>query len=495
MGIVFRQSVKTTIVTFAGAGLGALILWMSSMYLQQAEYGLVVNISQLAAIVQLFIILGTANLVLVYTQRYAYEDERRKALLTISLLTTTVFGLVFTVLFLLLKKQVVGMYNAEDQVLVSRYYYYVPAVVYLMAVVTILDQYLMANLKIAQSAFSREVVLRLVNIGLLCLLFFSVLSFSDYLIGYVLSFLVPLVLLFIMASRTKGFGLTLNLRVFSRAEYKDMLHFAWYHLLVGSTLTLLNFIDTLMLAPLDAGGMKASAIYAVAVYISTFMFMPYRAMANASMPILNQAYIDEDMHKVKDLFSRAGVNILIVGMGMFAVIGVNLDNAVSLLGDGYGEVKYLVPVLMLGKLADMATGLNNELISISKFYKFNFRVSMILLVVVVVLDRIFIPQYGMMGAAWVATCTLTAFNIAKMIFLHQKLGVQPFTNKTWRVPVAGFVAIGAGYVLPYLVNPYVDAAARSGVVLLAYLLALTWLKPSADLSAYLATMKKDKKLF
>lgn len=495
MGIVFRQSVKTTIVTFTGAGLGALIVLVSPMLMEKAEYGLINNITYLAATVQLFVMMGTSVLIAVYTQRYANTDERRKTLLTLGLLTTIISSVIFAVAFLLLREPIIGMYNATDQALISRYYHFIPFVVVFMGLGTIIEHFLIANVKVAQSAFTKEVVLRVINLSLLGLIYAGYIGFSQYLAGNVFMYIVPLTLLFIFASRVKGFGLSLNFKVFSKAEYKDMLHFSWYHLLVGSTLTLLGYVDTLMIAPLDKNGLGASAMYAIAVFVASFMFMPYRSMAVASSPILNQAYIDKDMPKVRDLFTRAGVNILIAGVGMFVIIAVNIDNLVRVLPEGYEPVKYLVLILMLGKLADMATGLNNELISISRHYKFNFRLSALLLLMVVVLDRIFIPIYGIYGAAWVATGMLIAFNAVKMIFLYYKLQLKPFTSKTWLIPVAGAIAGLLGYLWPYLINPYIDAVTRTFIVVIVYVVALIVLKPSDDLTNYLNSVRKDKKLF
>lgn len=495
MGIVFRQSVKTTIVTFTGAGMGALIVLASPMLMRKAEWGLINNITLLAATIQMFVMLGTSNLIAIYTQRYDYTDERRKALLTIGMLTTIACSIIFAIIFLLLKEPVINMYSIADQPLIRKYYHYIPLVVLFMALASILDHYLIAHIKIAQSAFAREIVLRAINLGLLGLIYAGILNFSEYVTGNVLMYIVPLLLLFVMAMHTKGFGFTRNLRVFKKAEYRDMLHFSWYHLLMGSTTTILGYIDTLMLAPLDNTGLAAVGIYAPAVLIVSFMFMPYRAMSVASLPILNQAYIEKDMPKVRSLFARAGVNIFIAGMGMFAIIAVNLDNAVAILPEGYEPVKNLVLILMLGKLAFMATGLNNELISISQYYKFNFRISAILLVVVFVLDLIFIPQYGMWGAAWVATGTAAAFNIGRMAFLYYKMQLLPFTRKSWLVLVAGGFACLAGYFWPYLINPFIDAISRSIIVVIVYVTGLIFLKPSEDFTGYLDSIRKNKKLF
>ena len=495
MGIVFRQSIKGTIVTFTGAALGAIIVWVSTSVLSQTQYGLITNITLLAASLQLVIILGTANLIAVYTQRYDEYDIRRKALLTLGALTTFITGILFTILFFAMKEHVVAMYNIQDQPLIRKYYHFVPVVIMFMSSMTIFECYLLAHVKIAQAAFSKEVLLRVLNLLLLGMVSAGTIAFPEYIAGNAMIYIVPLSVMIFMSYKTKGFGFTAKFKVFTKADYKDMIHFSWYHLLFGSTVTLITFVDTLMLAPLDKSGMKASAIYNVAVVVSSFMFMPYRAMAMSTLPVLNKAYIDKDMDKVRDLFPRAGINILIAGIGMFAIIGVNLDNAVAIIKEGYEPVKYLALILMLGKLADMATGVNNELLSISKYYKFNSRLSIVLLGTVIILDRMLIPEYGVYGAAWVSAGTLIAFNIVKTIFLYKKFRIHPFTNKTWLVFIAGIVAAMTGYFWPYLINPYIDGTVRALVTLITYVLMLVWLKPSNDVTIFLDNMKKNKRLF
>lgn len=495
MGIVFRQSIKATIVTLTGAVLGAVVWLVSTMVLPKQQLGLVTNITLAGAIIQLFVIVGTANLILVYLQRYKYEDERRKTLLTLGVLTSLVGTILFSILFYIFKQPIIDLYNPEDQVLIRKYYYLLPVLVLFWGLTTIFDQYLISHVKISIPAFTREVVLRTTNLVLLWLVFLKVIDFQQYIIGNVCMYSIPLIVLVFVSSKTRGFGFSFNFKIFSRGEYKDMAYFSWYHLLVGASLTILNFIDTLMLGPLDSNGIQSAAVYGVATFISSVTYMPYRAMASSSTPILNQAYIDKDFVKIRDLFSRAGVNIFIAAIAMFLLVGLNLDNAVALLPDGYEAIKPLVLILMLGKVFDMATGLNNELISISSHYKFNFRVSVFLLVLVFSLDRVFIPIYGVYGAAWVSALSLFVFNIIKVIFLYRKMKLLPFTAKTWRVVLAGIIAALSGYMLPYIYNPYVDTIVRSIVILGTYSITLLWLKPSADLVDFLQNIKKTKRLF
>jgi O-antigen/teichoic acid export membrane protein len=201
------------------------------------------------------------------------------------------------------------------------------------------------------------------------------------------------------------------------------------------------------------------------------------------------------MFKVENLFKRAGINILIVAVGMWLLIVLNMHNAVLLLNKGYESVTWLVVILSLGKLVDMGTGLNNEMISISKHYKFNFYISLVLVGLIFVFNRLLIPMYGVYGAALGTTLALVCFNIAKFIFLWNKMRLQPFSRGSIWVIVAGVVAGVVGYWLPFLFNPFADVAVRSGVILLLYGVLLIVFKPSEDLNHFLASVRKSKKLF
>ncbi|MCB9064063.1 MAG: oligosaccharide flippase family protein [Chitinophagales bacterium] len=495
MGIVFRQSIKTSIVTLAGAVLGALITIISTYVLSKTELGLYTNIIYAGAIIQLIVMMGTGNAIAIYTQKYDVNDEKRKALLTFGMLVTIAFAIIFSVLYFAFKEPIIALFKAEDQILIREYYFLVPVLVFIWSALSIFEHYLIVHVKIAVSAFVREVLLRLFNLVLLGCVFYGLLTVNTFLYASVLVYIIPLVALAIISSKTPGFGFTRNLKVFSWKEYKDIINFSWYHLLIMASFYIMNYIDALMLGPLDQTGMESVGVYRTAVFIAAVMFMPFKAMSSSSLPILNEAVINKDHYKVNDLFSRAGVNILIVGIGLFVLIAMNLDNAVAILAEGYESVKPLVLILMLGRLVDMATGLNNELISISRYYKFNFRASALLLIMVFVLDRMYIPIYGIYGAAWVATISLAAFNIAKMIFLYRKMNLHPFTKGSLYVVLAGAAAAVPGFLLPNLGNPFLDATVRSLAIIVCYVGMLLWLKPSNDLVTYLDNIKQNKRLF
>jgi O-antigen/teichoic acid export membrane protein len=151
----------------------------------------------------------------------------------------------------------------------------------------------------------------------------------------------------------------------------------------------------------------------------------------------------------------------------------------------------------------VATGINDQLLSIARYYKFNFYLSLSLIVLLFGLIRVLVPTYGVIGAAWSTTISVIVFNSIKCCYVWYKLGMLPFSRSTLRVVAAALPTLAAGYFFPHFfgtahhiyVNAFADAIVRSTVIIIVYMIMLLWLKPSADLEEYLRQIKKNKRLF
>lgn len=497
MGIVFRQSIKSTIVIFTGNLIGAVATYWTSQVFEhdQQQFGFLRTLISVGVIVMICILLGAANVMQTFMQRYERKDERRKVLITLCSLVPLLFACFLLPFYLGFKKEVVQLFKPQDRAYFITYYGWVAALVLAWGYLTLYDAYMTSQHKTAQGALMREVFLRICNLVALGGLYWQLINFHGFIVYTVLGYALSAFLLLLLSARTEGFGFSLRWKLFSREEYKEIGRFAWYHLLVGVSIYLTGFLDGLMLATLDKDGLAAVPVYTISVFIVGLMMVPYRAMAQATFPVLNSAYIDKDHTKLKDTFSRAGINILVVAVAMALIIGLNLINAAAIFPRKYESLVPLSLILMLGRLFDMATGVNTEMISISIYYKFNFRISAVLVSLILILCWILIPRYGTYGAAWGSTIALILFNIAKLIFLKVKMGLHPFSSQSLKVLLAGMVTGGVVYFIPYMGNAIIDTAVRSLIIMLMYTSLLLWLRPSEDLNAYLASVRKSKRLF
>jgi O-antigen/teichoic acid export membrane protein len=495
MGIVFRQSLKTSVVTFGGALLGAAILYMSVRILTTQQYGFSRNlIAQSLAAVQL-ILMGIHSMLNVYVHKYPPGDVRRKVLLTWCLTIPVLLSVLLSIPYYIFRSQIVHFYKPEDQWLAARYFDLLPFSAFLWSAMTLLEQYLCSQMKVAASAFMREIAHRLVQIAILGLFAAGYISFDVFLSSTIFSAAAPVALLFWMAARTEGFGISFELGRFSRKEYIELLRFSFYHMLTNVSMFLLTYVDALMLAPLAQSGTSAVAVYSPAVFLMSILSIPYRALATAAMPDLAAAYEQNQMGKVENVFNRAAINGWIIGVGMMAIIVCNLPNAVRILRPEYAALQQVAIILVIGRMADMLTGLNNEILSISKHYRLLFWMTVGLVVMIIAFNWWLIPIYGVVGAAAGTTLAMTLFNILKLIVVKAKLGLQPISKQTGYVLLAGIVAMLPGYFMPFLGYAVWDAIVRSTVIAAAFGVLMLLLKPSKDMHHLVEQVRSKKRLF
>jgi O-antigen/teichoic acid export membrane protein len=495
MGIVFRQSIKSTLAISAGALLGVLFTYFSTKFIPMQELGFRNNLTNQAVVGGQILLLGLHNMLSVYIHRYTDRDRRKPALVTISMVLPFIIISIISLIYLLFKDTVINWFQPQDIPFIRRYFLWLPVYILLFTYQVMLETYLISQLKVAKATFIREVLLRALNIGLLLLFAFGFVDFDTLIYGTVLLYIVPIVLLLILAFRTDAFRFSFDWSVFSKEEKKEIVHFTWYHSLLSMSLTLMGMLDALMVAVLSPSGLSAVAIYSVVVVIISFLLIPYRAMLNSIFPILAQAFADNDMGKVKDIFMRSSINILIASGAMLLIVCCNLHNATAILPEGYGAVGMVVIILAAGRIVDMATGINDQVLSISKHYKYNFYISLLLVAMMVGLNWWLIPIYDVYGAAWGTTIALVVFNLLKLFIVKAKLGLQPFSSGTVKVAITLLIVFGINYLLPRLENAFVDTAYRSGIIIVAYGTLLLVIRPSPDLNAYVASVKKNKRLF
>jgi O-antigen/teichoic acid export membrane protein len=495
MGIVFRQSIKSTIVIFSGAVLGALVTYLSTKYLAKQEFGFTKYFTNLAVITSMFSVLGMHSVLAVFIHRYKDDDPRKPVLITLGFVSVTIVSILISLFYFILKPYILKLYQPQDMVYAQQFFYVLPFFAFLWNLIFMFENYLSSQMKVAVSVLMREVVLRVFNIALVVLFAMGFFSFYVLFLLIILSHLITVGILWVISSKTKGFFFSTDWKVFSRAEYREIFHFGWYHMLMGISLNLLGSLDSIMLGSLDSKGMKSVGEYAVAVFLMSFIQVPYRAMASSTLPDFTRTFQQNDRVKLNDLFKRAGLNILIASVAVALLILCNMPNVISIIGKSYGSITPIVFILLLGRLTDIGTGLNNEIISVSSHYKFNFYLSLFLVIMIFFFNLLLIPVMGIYGAAWGTTISLIIFNVIKAGFLWRKMKLHPFSKGTLLILVSGSAAGLAGYLLPFIVNPFIDTFVRSALIMVVYTGLLMITRPSPDLSHYLATIKKNKRLY
>lgn len=492
MGIVIRQSLKSTAATLVGSVLGAVSIIVASRLVGKQELGFTRIFAVYGSVAGVLLTMGFHSVMGVFLFRYPDDRRKRASLAGISLAVPVLLSLLCFVAYFFFREHLLGIYQENDRPLFDQFFLWFPLLSLLVTLQSVMEGFLMTEMKITVFTTVREVGLKGGNLLLILLYGWQYISFAQWIYSIVALYAVANVLLLFVARRTGNFHLSLDWRAFTRRELYDVFHFAAFHALIGVTVYVVGYLDSLMLPALDQSGLNASAVYTNALFVISILQIPYRTMTVSVTPNLTEAYSQGDHPKVKDLFLRSSTNILLATLGMAVLIAANLRRGVELLGPGYEAVVPLVLVLMIGRLLDAATGINEQLLSVSKHYRYSFVLSLFLGVVLLGLGRLLIPQHGVWGAAWASTGALGFYNLGKWIVVWKKTGLQPFTPATFKLLLAAGVALLPTLFIPEIPNWLADVAVRTVVVVGLYLALLLWLKPSADLEVFAGKIWKRK---
>jgi O-antigen/teichoic acid export membrane protein len=498
MGIVIRQSIKSVIVTLAGVVLGGIITIMSPRFFPKAELGFTQNLIKIALLVSYLGLFGFNYTLLIYGQKYPPGHKARGTFLTITGIVPLVFSLLVCSGYFTLKERIIASYQSNDEILMRQYFVLFPLLTFCSFLISWLEGYLQSLHKTALQNFAREILSRIIYITLIILFALQVISFAVFIWLYVLFYLVPFLFLLIISLRNQGFRFEYKTGLFSGKEIREIFRFSGYHMLTVVSTVLIIQADSILLAPLDKNGFEAVAVYGVASMVIAMLRNPTRVIGIAATPAFTQSYNEGNIKELKDLFSRSAINMQIIAAGMFALVYLNIDNiqgAMSLVQKGYEEIKALILILMVGQLVDMFSGLNFELIGVTKYYRFNFWIAVFLLVVVFVLNYFLIQRIGIYGAAWATSIGLAVFNILKTIFLWKKMRMQPFNFATLKVLAAGALAFGVAWLLPFLFNVFADGIIRSIVFCGLFWFFLFMLKISGELNEITLNIIRKRRLY
>ncbi len=498
MGVVFRQSIKSTAITLVGAILGAVMVFASSNLMPIQELGFTRNLTNQVVVASFFILLGMASTLFLYFHRFDNEQEHEKRAVFLSLCFLSplvVFLLTIVPYFVFQDWFLHKFFQAKDIPFLKRYMLCFPLYTLFFLYTTLFEHYLLTQLKSAATTFVREIMLKLLNLILVLLFGFNFISFDVFIYSFVGINLLAVFILFLLARKNESFRFSTNWQLLSRAEYKAIFSFSGYHAFMSLSIFLFGFLDSIILASQNKAGLDAIPIYTNAVFISGVIVIPYRAMGGIASADISKAYAEKNHEKVKDIYGRSGLNILIASVFMLCIIVCNLHNAIALLPPIYNAVFWVTLIMLIGKFADTATGLNDVALNMSPYFRFNFYSSIAVVIVFVIALRLAIPCYGVYGAAWVFAGALVLFNGLKTLFVWRKLRLQPYSIGSAKTLLIGAIVIALGLAIPKMQNPYWDTILRSIILTISFVGLVLWLRPSKDISHYIAETLKKKKLF
>lgn len=464
MGVVVRQSIASSIISYLGVLIGYVnLLYLYPRFLEMEQVGLLRTIQDAAILFAPFAQMGVAQSLIRFYPQYREQDAAARSFLSLMLLLAGAGFTVFTIICLFFESTFLN-YFSERASAISQYGSWIFWLTLILLLQNVFEAYSRSLLKTILPNLLRDVVVRLLFGILVWCYFRGWLSFPQFIASTVLANGAAVLILLLALWRSKNLYFTWPLRGIGAAGIQTIVRYSIFTFAGTAGAIIVGKIDSMMVAGLL--GLAANGIYTTAFYMATVIEIPKRALGQIAMPLIARAFEKKDLNDILTIYQKTALNQLIIGALLLIGVWANLDAIFSLMPKGaeYAAGKYVVLLVGVGKLVDMFFGPSSEIIVLSRYYAFNIVLMVLLAVLVIVLNNLFIPVYGIEGAALSAALTLAVFNFVKFVFIQGKLRLQPFTAATVKVSLIATLTVGLNLLLPPLPWILVDIIYRSAIL-------------------------------
>jgi O-antigen/teichoic acid export membrane protein len=388
---------------------------------------------------------------------------------------------IVSVIYYLFHSSIVDYYQ-DDSALFKDYYMYIPLAALGFMMFIVFESFLQALRKTVFTNLLRNVIIRIFWLATLILYYLGFCSFFQFMIIFMLGYFFTAALCVWQLIKIKELVLDINADFTRKRIIKPMVNYGLYTLLSGTTLILVTNVDLLMIGALmPAEKLKNIGIYAIATYIVSIIFIPSIALTRISAPIVAYDWRKRNLKNIEEFYKKSSVILAFLGGIIFGGIAINLHDLLSYKPE-YAQAYTIILVLGFARVFDMASGLNLVILTLTRFYRVEALLAVFLLTLVIITNYIFIPIYGINGAAIATAIVFFTYNIILFLFIWARLKMQPYSWGTFFMLLIGAIAaIIVWYIPTFSDNKIVMILFRSSMFVILYFTPVYFLRISPDI--------------
>ena len=468
MGKVAKQSIQTTIFSYLGVVIGYVnVLWLYPYALDASQLGAFRTIQDLGLLFVPFAQLGVGHGI---TRYFPQLKSNQSAFLSYGLAFSMAGFILVSTVFLGFKTQIIDLFAVNSPEVID--FFGVVLLITLFALLSsILDAYSRSYVKVAVPTLMREVFLRLLTGILVGAYLLKWINFEQVMFGlvavYGFAFLGVLVYLLWLGVLKLDF----RWNTFPKGFRTSFIQFSLVTFLATAASTLIMKIDSIMVSSMIS--LEANAIYTIAFSMALVIELPRRAISQVVMPVIADHFSKGNHEEINTLYKQVSNRQLYICLLLFILLWSNLNSLYHFIPNReiYETGKYVVVLIGLGKLMDVAFSVNSEILVFSKHYHFNLVATIGMSILIIALNYLMIPIYGIEGAAMASVAVMFLFNLVKHLFLKIKLGFEPFSKETIKIIAVATIAFLPVNYLSLNFHPIINIIVSSLLIFGLYLLA------------------------
>ncbi len=479
MGVIKRQTIKGSVYSYLGVAVGFIYTILSIKLLSSEQIGLTAILVAVSALYSQFSTLGFTKVIERLFPYFRDKDNNHNGFLFLTLAVGMTGFAVSLITFFILKPYIIESNQEKSPLLVQYIWYLIPLIFFRMFSV-MLDTYNKMLFDATTGSILSDFVYRIGTLSLLGVFFLKWINFSQFVFGYVFFLSLPAIYLAGLLISRKQFSVQPRLDFVSPTLRKEMLSLSLYGIIGGLSAVALKQIDTVMLNAYT--DLATTGIYSILFVFGTVILVPSVALGKISSTIVADAWKEKDMDTIEDIYYKSSINQLFASLLIFILIVTNLHNIFQLLGPKYYGTEWVIILISLSNLIVSSTGSSVQILGTSHKYKIQTYSMGSLVVMVVIFYMIFIPIWGMTGAAFGSLLSVAGASLLRVYYLKRNMNLFPYRLVHLKCLAIGLVAFAAGKLIPPADNYYIDLIIRCSAVSAIFISMSYWFGITSDLN-------------
>jgi len=431
--VLFKKNLINLIISYFGLAVGLFNTVFKPRILTSEEIGIFSTIISLTLILQLFTFGGSLGVLMKYYPKYKDTDEKARFVTSVVMFSYILLGFTIIILFVI-KNWILAYYNNSS---LEDYFIYIPIYLVLSHTTEICERLSRVLFVSVRSNIIRNVYFKFLNFAFLLFMFFNGISFRTYLIFFISLNLFTVIQLVILAVRNLHVRWGPGNLLPDLKFLKQFLSYAFFMMISSLSGVIAGNIDKIMIGHYLS--LSKTGIYSISLAITTTMNIIFDSFARITQPKLSEHLEQENSDGLRNAYYENLYNNIFFGVIAYTLLCVFSHDILSILGKEYSEGSYVIVIIATGLLFNLNAGMCGEVIALSKFYKFDFYSRTSLIFIVITSNTIFIPVFGITGAAVATASNYIMYDVIKIIYAYKKFGLHPITTRTLSFYISGLI--------------------------------------------------------
>jgi O-antigen/teichoic acid export membrane protein len=217
-------------------------------------------------------------------------------------------------------------------------------------------------------------------------------------------------------------------------------------------------------------------VYAIASRMAMLSLLGLQAVNIIFAPHVSEMFNENKIRDINLMFKLFTRWTFLFSLGLFAFFALFRHQLLSYFGPEFASGQIALVLLAFGHMINALGGPNGTILIMTGNQKWMLYNSVFMLVCNVVFNIVFIPKWGINGAAFATCLSIIIVNILKTIQLYLILKIHPYD----RYYIPSIIVVSAAAVMSWVVHHllhfrHLAAAVIGGFVFLASFILLYWL--------------------